>query len=380
MSIKAVCWALDLQDERLKPSAALVLVAICDAAYEDKNWECALKHTTIARKAKMSEDSVSKQIAHLRSIGYLHVVKHRGEDGKQLTNRYVVLIDEAARRHAFALGWDGAIRSEERTEELRGESEPTRKPDAADPQFAGRADPQNEDEPTRKFDPADPHCCGSVINDFNEFNDSPSKSPDDAREGGASRNLENRTGEPVEAARALRRAGADARIARWEAFRKAWPWDGGEMPDHARRVFMQLGDDEQAEAVEGGPRYIADRRTRGKMIAHAKTWLDGKGWQALKARSVESAAALGGAGFFVAVGTAQFWRWLDYHRGARDVRLAWRDTRDGSISAEGRQNAELMPMLFEIGGRKGFWRKSEWPPATPRPASPNQPDPCGASP
>lgn len=373
MSIKAVCWALDLQDERLKPPAALVLVAICDAAYEDKNWECALKHTTIAHKAKMSEDSVSRQIAHLKSIGYLHVVKHRGEDGKQLTNRYVVLIDEAARRHAFALGWDGAVRSEDRTEDM-GERE-------SRPAICGSDRPANQGEPTRKFDAADPHCCGSVINDFNESNRfPPSTPPSEAREGDASRDLENRTGEAAEADRASRRAGADARIARWDAFRKAWPWDVGEMPDLARRLFMQLSDGEQMEAVDGGPRYIADRRSRQKMIAHARTWLDGKGWQALKARSVESAAALGGAGFFVMLGTAQFWRWLEYHHAARDVRLAWRDTRDGSASAEGRQNAALMPMLFETGGRKGFWRKSEWPPPLPRAAPSEAPEARGASP
>jgi hypothetical protein len=125
---------------------------------------------------------------------------------------------------------------------------------------------------------------------------------------------------------------------------------------------MRLGDDEQAAAVEGGPRYIADRRSRHKFIAHAKTWLRGKGWQALKARSVESAAALGGGQFFAALGTAQFFRWIEYYAIVGGRPMKWRSKRDGAATFEGAPDGALMPMLFERAGRKGFWCDSEWPP------------------
>lgn len=36
MSLRAMVWALELQDARLTPAAKFVLVAICDAAHEDK--------------------------------------------------------------------------------------------------------------------------------------------------------------------------------------------------------------------------------------------------------------------------------------------------------------------------------------------------------
>ncbi|WP_018265536.1 helix-turn-helix domain-containing protein [Methylosinus sp. LW4] len=356
MSIKATSWAWELDDRRLKPTLFLVLLAICDAAHEDRNFECVLKHSTIAAKAKISDDSVARQIAQLRAYGYLHVVKHRGEDGKQLTNRYIVLMTDAARRHAYSLGWDGAIDAvEERSEERTDAGADM----ASRPAICGSDRPANQGEPTRKFDEADPHCCGSVIDDFNESNDSPSKAPEAFGERGASRDFEKRT---AEGAPASRGGGAEARIARWDVFAKAWPWDALEGVEFARQKFMQLTDDEQIGAVEGGPRYIAECKARGRMIAHAKTYLAGKSWQSRKARSVESAAALGGAGFNVMFGTAQFWRWLDYHQAVRDVRLSWRDRRDGSASAQGRENAVLMPMLFELRGGKGFWRQSEWPP------------------
>ncbi|WP_428991108.1 hypothetical protein [Methylocapsa aurea] len=162
-----------------------------------------------------------------------------------------------------------------------------------------------------------------------------------------------------------RGGGADARIARWNAFHKVWPWDATELPEHARRLFMHLSDDEQVAAIDGGPRYIADCKVRTRKIAHAKTWLDGKGWQALKARSVESAAALGGGQFFAALGTAQFWRWLEYYAVTPERSMKWRSKRDGSATFEGAPDAVRMPMLFDHGGRRGFWCKSEWPPRAP---------------
>ncbi|WP_198162250.1 hypothetical protein, partial [Methylosinus sp. R-45379] len=119
-------------------------------------------------------------------------------------------------------------------------------------------------------------------------------------------------------------------------------------------------------ALDGAPRYWAEAHANGvRNPWQAKRWLLGEGWKSLKARSVESAAALGGATFFVAFGTAQFWRWLEYHKAARDVRLYWRDRRDGGYAREGDANAVEMPLLIDGRGGKGFSRNSEWPPPLP---------------
>ncbi|MBM3655128.1 MAG: hypothetical protein FJX06_20430 [Alphaproteobacteria bacterium] len=51
---------------------------------------------------------------------------------------------------------------------------------------------------------------------------------------------------------------------------------------------MAASGDEQSAAVACGPRYIEDCVRRGRKIAHARTWLDGKGWQSFEAERAKS--------------------------------------------------------------------------------------------
>lgn len=374
MSIEALAWCNELLDVDgddgvdLSASAANVLRILCEDAWKDRDYESYIKSETLERRTRLRWDAVAAALKKLEAIGLVFVVRRRAADGTRRSNTYVVLMNDRARTHASALGWSGEACSEKRTAEEAG--------------CAIHSDISGVDQSV-KTPPATPdlpenHSGNIGVAPYISRIDSriyPSKRAQSARErevNGFSEKAERSSGRENER--------DVARIARWEVFSKAWPWDTTEFPEHARRLFMQLSDDEQAAAIDGGPRYIADCKARIRKIAHAKTWIDGKGWLALKARSVESAAALGGGQFFAALGTAQFWRWLEYHAAARDVPMKWRSKRDGSVTFEGAQEAALMPMLFERNGRKGFWRKSEWPPSTAAVAAREGPEERSASP
>lgn len=355
MSFEALAWCNELLDAEpedgvdLSASAANVLRILCEDAWKDRDYESFIKAETLERRTRLKWDAVSAALKKLEAIGLVFVVRRRASDGTRRSNTYVVLMNDRARTHAIALGWSGDACSEERTADEAGEASHS---DISGVDQSVKTPPATPDLPENQSVNIGVAPYISRIESLK----TPLKRAQGARERGEG--FSEKAGRP-----SGRENERDvARIARWGAFSKAWPWDATEFPEHARRLFMQLSDDEQLAAIDGGPRYIADCKARTRKIAHAKNWIDGKGWLALKARSVESAAALGGGQFFAIFGTPQFWRWLEYHAAVRERPLKWRSKRDGAATSEGKPDAVLMPMLFERGGRKGFWCDSEWPP------------------
>jgi hypothetical protein len=294
-------WALELQDARLTPAAKFVLVAICDAAHEDKKFDCNVKHETISSKVNMSVDTVQRRVSELASLGYLHVLRRRGADGRQIANRYIVLVDEDAKTHALAHGW--AIRAAGREFERdacdldRSIDRTDGDADAAEPQIAARSEPQiaarsepqiersraaNETEPSRTV--AAQEQTLTVLN----------KTPLSPPRGGEAASRDFRK------SKALRESGDEAsfdpeadhkRFARWNRFNAAWPWGTHELIEQARRAFLELSDDEQEAALKAIPKYLAYCNQSGRTPIYGKTWLYGKGWLAVLAqKSVEGDA------------------------------------------------------------------------------------------
>jgi hypothetical protein len=295
MSLKAITWAFELDDARLTPVAKLVLLAIADAAREEKDFECDVRHETLARKAHVSSDTTQRRVKDLCALGYLYVMKRRGDDGCKISNRYIVLLNERARLHASANGWDGeigAVESDDETETTDRSAERTNEMDshASKPQAAAWSRPQGErNQAAGETEPS--RTAAATEQTLTVFNNTP-PTPLRGEGEGEQASLSGTTNGEAEANR--RRCGrgdADedgARLARWEKFRREWPWDTTELPEKARRAFMALSNGEQIAAVACGPRYIEDCVRRDRKIAHAKTWLAGKGWQSWEAERAKS--------------------------------------------------------------------------------------------
>lgn len=296
MSLKAITWAFELDDARLTPVAKLVLLAIADAAREEKDFECDVRHETLARKAHVSSDTSQRRVKELCALGYIFVMKRRGDDGCKISNRYIVLLNERARRHALANGWDGVIgadpddetcgahRSLERTED--GES------DASKPQSAAWTRPQGErNQAAGETEPS--RTAAATERTLTVFNNIPPTPLRGEGEGFEASHSETTNGDERENRRRCGSVEADedgARLARWEKFRRGWPWDATEKPEEARRRFMELENGEQLAAVASAARYIDACVQRDRKISHAKNWLSGKGWQVFDAPAQSASA------------------------------------------------------------------------------------------
>jgi len=322
VSIGAVNWAIESDD--LSPNAKLVLILL--ANYADEFGESYPSQEILAQRTKQSTDSVQRRIADLIAAGLLFKIARSGADGRRMHNRYVVLHDEKARLHAVSLGWtppasSAADRSLNRMEE--GETGLH----AAD---CGMDHAANGTEPCRNQNETMPHCCG-VTHQLTINNTSPLPPKGVLGEGDASRGQGKKTP-------------SDLANEAWEALRKVWPWNATELPEAARTVFLRLTDDERRQAIDCAPRYIAECRRGDRKIAHAKSWLAGKGWQVFEGRSAESAAALAGAAFFVLRDSRQAAAWMRYE-----------------AAVHGKPLLKFIPTKRG----EGCYRPSEWPPPIP---------------
>jgi hypothetical protein len=378
MSLKAMSWAFALEDTRLTPPCVAVLLAICDAAHEDEHFECRVSQKTLSKKSKVSEDSISRRVADLSAFGYLHVVKRRGPDGCRLSNCYIVLVDDGAKLHAKAQGWSDPkepdTEYQNRASHARGENADGES-SADHPADCGMDHPAGATKPTRRNDKTNPHCCGMAYKDLTSKNGVRTSSSDGA---GSSNGEEEHSDDDLKTREpATESQSRDiARLERWNRFFAVWPWRETELPGKAKSAFLTLCDVDQIAALDGAPQYWAAARASGlNHPAQAHNWLKDEGWKSLKARTQKSAAALGGAGFFVIFGTAQFWRWVEYHQAARDKPLKWVRRGDGSLTHAKDPNAIRCPLLFKTKAGFGFYRDSEWPPPMPRVAdTPEEPD------
>ncbi|MGJ0505623.1 MAG: helix-turn-helix domain-containing protein [Methylocystis sp.] len=300
MSFSALNWACSIRDPSVSAGARHVLLTL--AQFADEHQTCYPSHAALAAITNLSPDTVQRRIKDLIEHGLVFVVKRKNNDGRRLTNYYVLLVDAAARAHALAHGMaeDGSEREAEDDQPAgRGIDQPAGcgMDHAAG---CGMDHAAGETDPCRRVHETMPQLCGIEPSNNHQITLPPT--PHRGEGGGASRKLSDDD---------------QARLDRWQAFRKVWPWDAAELVAEARAVFLRLSTVEQQAAIDAAPRYVAacrerETRARNHGIAHAKRWLSGEGWAALKARSAESAASLAGRPFAVRQGSPQAAAWAQY--------------------------------------------------------------------
>jgi hypothetical protein len=308
MSLAAMSWAFSIVDEKLSPSAKLVLLAIADAAFEDRHFDCSVNHKTLAKKANMSIDSTQRRVAELAQLGFVHVIIQHGQKGQKIANRYIVLVDDDAKRHALAHGWatrqagrdyeDRLYRRAVEGRLLKRTEAGSEGPLAADcghplaadcghPLAADCGHPlaANETDPSRKSDEPWPHCCGHKRQTLTDSNRPPLSPPQAGGEREAAlREFKKsvRQGDrssPDGEADLPQSADDKKRLERWHKFEALWPWSNTETKHRARGGFLRLTDDEQRLALKAAPEYLETCRANRRMIAHATTWIAGKYWE-----------------------------------------------------------------------------------------------------
>jgi hypothetical protein len=295
MSFAALNWACAIRDPNVSAGARHVLLAM--AQFADEAQTCYPSHAYLAAVTNLSEDTIQRRVRDLVELGLLYVVKRKNNDGRRLTNYYVLLVDERAKAHAIAHGWSPATARDGAQDGLAEDAES----ETVQPAGCGLDQAAGETEPCRRGNETMPQLCG--IEPSNNHQGTYPPTPQRGEGGGsAARKLSDDD---------------EARLERWEAFRKLWPWDVTELVAEARGVFLRLSVVEQGAAIDAAPGYIAgcrERKTtaRNHGIAHAVKWLKGEGWLAAKARSVESAASLAGQPFMVRQGSPQAAAWAQY--------------------------------------------------------------------
>jgi hypothetical protein len=357
MSLAAITWAFSLED--MSPSTKLVLLGLADNA-DRVNGECFPSQEELARKTCQSVDSVQKRIKELAEQDYIFRVKRKSPQGTRITDLYIVLFNGLARDHAIAHGWQSGAVAERSLERTAGEkTEVGENNHAANCGVDGEKNEVGEKNhtatgrnPHRNQAETTPQLCGVDIDEpsINRHITAPlppkASEPDRVLEGGASLALE-KSGEQK---RAQERA--ETALAAWERFRRVWTFDPTELPEAARREFFRLSSEERDKAVAKAGDYLGECRRRLRKVAHAKTWLANKGWQAFEVgigpsvvAKVTGSAALGDGRFSIYEGSPQAAAWREY------------------LAANGKP-----PMKFIPRSRgPGFCvRESEWPPPTAR--------------
>jgi hypothetical protein len=345
MSIEALNWAFSRKE--ISPSAKIVLLSLANFANE--LGESFPSQRVLGEQSCQSEDSVQRRIRDLSDQDYLFRVKRKTPQGTRLTDLYILLFDAKSRAHAIAHGWQSGAVADCSLERTDGENTQVgENSHAADCGMAGEKTEVGEKnhtatatKPCRKGDETIPQLCGvePTLNHQRSFSPLPLKpsEPDRVLEGGASLESEKR---------------AESALAAWERFRRVWTFDPTELPEAARREFFRLSSEDRDKAVAKAGDYLGECRRRLRKVAHAKTWLANKGWQAFE---------VGIGPSVVAKVTGSQRRpdgaWSIYEGGPQAA--AWAD----HLARMG------MPPLKFIRGNSGpgfCSRPSEWPPPAAR--------------
>jgi hypothetical protein len=78
---------------------------------------------------------------------------------------------------------------------------------------------------------------------------------------------------------------------RFEAFQRVWRFEAHEVVGTARRLFLNLPEQDQALAIEWAPRYFAACEANARRPMTASTWLRGRGWLAAPSSAAKENAA-----------------------------------------------------------------------------------------
>lgn len=154
MSIQAVAWALEQQDE-LPATVKLVLVAICNHANHIDGY-CWLDTQTIADEAACVPRSVYRFVGALVRNGYIRKEKRRGADGKQRANDYWVLLNRPKAKWDWSAGLhdgeheDGETGEEIATADASAESDTTTSCDGVTQTTVGELAEKSPGKPVEK--------------------------------------------------------------------------------------------------------------------------------------------------------------------------------------------------------------------------------------
>jgi hypothetical protein len=318
--IAAFNWALDV--DGITPAQKLVLANL--ANYANEHCEAYPAHETLARRSNQSVDSVQRNLKVLCDLGLLFRLRRHGPDGRRLHNRYIVLMDDAARERARAEGWTqpapGVASSRGGEDEDVGpgsEAEPVQAADCGlDSQAADGTEPSRNQPETK------PHCCG--LQSKAEPSNEPSLGTTPLPPSGG--------------------VGAPPPASSFDDFRRVWPFDACDLVEPARKMFAKLSEAERFLAVKWASAYLQQARAKSQKKMSGANWLRGKGWQAFHAKP-ESAAV---ATVFIRVGTPQWVAWEAHHR---------------AIGSPAIRNGKLFGT--QMRGGFGRYEKSEWPPSRP---------------
>ncbi len=344
MSIEALNWAFSRKD--ISPSAKIVLLSLANFANE--LGESYPSQQILGEQSGQSEDTVQRRIKELAEQDYLFRVKRKSPQGTRLTDLYILLFDHKSRAHAVAHGWQSGAVADCSLERTDGENAEVGENDHAaicgvdgeKTQVGEKNHAATATKPYRNGDETIPQLCGvdpSINHQLTTPLPPKPAEPDRALEGGASLDAEKR---------------AESALKAWERFRRVWTFDPTELPEAARREFFRLSSEDQGKAIARAGDYLGECRRRLRKVAHARTWLANKGWQAFEVGIGPSIAAkVAGS---VALGDGRFSIFEDSPQAA-----AWR----AYFAAMGKP-----PMKFIPRNRgPGFCvRESEWPPPTER--------------
>ena len=313
MSYRALAWVDNLRDAELAPAGRLLLYIFANAANEDQHHECYVRQETLELRTNLSSDTIQRRLKDLARAGYIFVRRGRASDGCLLVNRYVLLLDDDAKRFAESHGWASPSTCEEETTSA----------DCGAIQAAncGMDHAANETEPCRTAPVARPQLCGVDNKELTANRTgnrtipslSPQKTPDiEAKE----REVKNHTslGKRLGSAQSEPQTEARARLDRWAVFEKRWPWQPKELPGHARSEFLQLSDAEQQAAIDAISAYIVHCLSEKTKPFHAKNWLNGEGWKSVKANSPQKVASFTTGKYPIRFGTPEYFAWREHWR------------------------------------------------------------------
>jgi hypothetical protein len=89
MSFKAMTWAVNHE----LPAMQKIVLMVMANRFNEKSNTCWPSLESIAKESGMDKRSVIRQIGKLENIGLIRVVKTRGNNGMNVANRYLLMLD-----------------------------------------------------------------------------------------------------------------------------------------------------------------------------------------------------------------------------------------------------------------------------------------------
>ncbi len=125
----------------------------------------------------------------------------------------------------------------------------------------------------------------------------------------------------------------------WEGFAKAWPWDGREDRDRARRAYARLSDADRHLATLHAADHLRRCKREDRRPGQARSWIAARGWAAWASGELEHPRER----IFVRERTPAFDAWAGRWRAENGNRPMWTP-------------------FSRVHGCRGVWRDTLFPP------------------